>query len=329
MKKRIASYFVFFLLATTALFFILKNHKGTLRPDEINFSLEKPQVIDKIEISRKGKTILLEKEHHKWKLNHEYPARNETVELFLKALGRITVLSPASKTIIDTITVKLLNKGISLKLFHNDNIIKSLYIYYEDKNLPGTYMMDSRMLKPYMVSLIGYNNNNIEKLFSLNPAVWRDNILFDMKPAEIYSIEIIYPRQPDASFKIINQAGKEPLLFSLKSAVPEIKANTEELKDYLSYFVGVHYVVNDYEVDRTKLQELFATLKIISTKQQKYELKAYRKLQPDGKGFDINYYYILEEQDTIPLLVKYTETDPIMKTFSDFINSNSSIEKIN
>jgi hypothetical protein len=319
MTKRIVTYFVFFLLAATALFLMFKNRKGTLRSDEINFSLEKPWMVDKIEISKKGNIILLEKQQNKWTFNHDYPARNETVNLFLKALGRISIISPASNTILDTITTRLLSEGILLKIFHNGNIIKAFYIYYENKNIPGTYIMDSRMLKPYMVSLIGYSGTNIEKLFSLNPAVWRDKVLFDLKPAEIYSIELIYPLQPDESFKVINQKGKDPLLFSLKSDIPESNASIEDMRDYLSYFISVHYADNDYEIDRNKFSAPFAWLKIISTQQRKFEMKAYRKPMPGGKSYDMNYYYILSEDDTIPLLVKYTETDPIMKTYSDFI----------
>lgn len=318
MKKRILTYIAFLLMVAIALFVMLRNRKSTIRPDEMSFSLEKPWMVDKIEISRKGNVILLEKAKNKWQINHANPAKSETVEMFLRALGRISIISPASKTISDTITVKLLHEGIFLKLFHNEHIIKSFYICYESKTVPGTYMMDSRMLKPYMVSLIGYEGDNIEKLFSLNPSAWRDNVLFDLKPVDIYSVELIYPKQPDESFKIINQEGKNPLLFALNSDIPEVKANKDDIRDYLSYFMAVRYANIDKGYSHTRLAEPFVILKITSTQQQKYEMQAFRRSLSDG-SYDMNYYYVLAAGDTLPMLVKYIETDPIMKTFSDFI----------
>ncbi len=318
MKNRILTYFAFLIMVVIALFVVFRNRKSTMRPDEINFSVEKPWMVDKIEIRRKENVILLKKEKNKWLINHTNPAKRETVEMFLNALGRINIVSPASKKISDTITGKLLHEGIFLKLFHNEHLIKSFYIYYENETVPGTYMMDGRMFKPYLVSLIGYSGNNLEKLFSLNPLAWRDNVLFDLQPVDIYSVELTYPEQPDESFRIINQDGKNPHLFALNSDMPEDNANKDEVRDYLSYFIAVRYVNIDKGFSRNRLTEPFLILKIINTQQQKYEMQAFRRPLPDGSS-DLNYYYIFSAGDTVPLLVKYTETDPIMKTFSDFI----------
>ncbi len=318
MKKRIISYFVFLLIAVIALIIMFKNRNSTLRSDEINFSLEKPWIVDKIEITRNEKVILLEKENNKWLLNKAHPAKSETVEMFLKALERISIISPASKTISDSIAGKLLKEGLLLKLFHHERLIKSFYIYYASETLQGTYMMDSRILKPYMVNLVGYNGDNLEKLFNLNPLAWRDNVLFDLKPADIYSVEIEYPKQPDESFKIVNQEGKNPLLFSLHSDIPEDNANADYIRDYLSYFISVRFAGLDNVFDMTKLTNPFAIIKIVSTHSHQYKMKAFLRPLPDA-NYDINYFYLLSEEDTVPMLVKYTETDPIMKTFSEFI----------
>ena len=97
--------------------------------------------------------------------------------MFLQALGRIEVRSPAAKSIRDSITLKLERQGTHLVLYQGKRVLKSLDVYYERASVPGTYMMDHRIRKPFRVGLTGYDGDNIRNLFSCEVTSWMDKVL--------------------------------------------------------------------------------------------------------------------------------------------------------
>jgi len=48
-------------------------------------------------------------------------------------------------------------------------------------------------------------------------------------------------------------------------------------------------------------------------------MQAFRIPVPGGTGYDVNRYLALPAGDSLPLVVKYSDTDPIMKSYRDFL----------
>jgi hypothetical protein len=320
MHRKYFSYLAFFGLLLIAAIFVFTNRKSTIRGSQMNFALDQPSRVDKIIIQDNENRILLEKEKNSWRLNRHSIAKREIVEMFLQALGRIEVRSPASKSIRDSITSKLEQQGTHLILYQGNRVLKSLDVYYEKDSVPGTYMMDHRIRKPFRVGLTGYKGDNIQDLFSLDVAGWMDNVLVDIAPGDIALIQVEYPRHPEQTFSITLNEKSTPEFRSAEAITSSDSINQEKIRDYLLFFGTIRYTGIAGQSDLLlRSPGPFAIITIIDKKGRKFQLDAYRKLLQGENEYDMNSYIAVSNVDSLPVLVNYTETDLIMKIFSDFL----------
>jgi hypothetical protein len=320
MQRKIIYFLVFTCLIILAAVFLLTDRKSTIRQKQIDFALEDPSQVDRIMIDNKVSRILIEKDNGIWHLNGKYIARQETVRMFLQALGRIEVLSPASKTIRDSIISRLEESGTRLTLYRGDKMLKSIVLYYEKRSIPGTYMMDNRKKQPYRVGLTGYKSDNIENLFSIKEAEWKENVLFACSPGDIAAVEIEYPQHREQSFRIARDEMNILRLYPTGKKTSTVEVNPEELADYLSFFGPVHYSSPDGVLyDSRQSGDPFAILTITDTKQTIFSMRAFRITESGSQNHDMNRYLAYIDHDSLPVVLKYTDTDPIMKVYGDFL----------
>ncbi len=299
---------------------LLTNRKSTIGKRQIDFALEDPSKVDRIIIENKTNRILIEKHNHTWRLNGKYTARQETVTMFLKALGRIEVVAPAPRSIRDSIVSNLEEKGSRLALYRGSKVLKSFVLYYENGLIPGTYMMGNRKKQPYRVGLTGYTGDNIESLFSTEEAGWKDNVLFGYSPADIAAVEIEYPQRQEQSFRIIRDDKKIPYLMAAGKTSPAAEADMEEITDYLSFFSPVPYsVAEGLRYDTGRFNDPFAILTVTDQNQTVFQMRSFRLPDPGGQDYDMNRYLAFINIDSLPVILKYTDTDPVMKAYRDFL----------
>lgn len=320
MQRKSIYSIAFASLLIIAAVFVFTDRKSTIRRGQMNFALENPLLVDKIIIKNKVNQILIEKHINKWRLNGNYSAKPETVRMFLQALGRIEVRSPASKSIRESISRKLEDEGIHLILYQGNKILRSILVYYEMESIPGTYMMDEHVKKPYLTGLTGYEGDNFINLFSLKEAAWKDNVLFDYRPDDIASVEMEYPQQPERSFSITNKAKEALQIYAHGRAISTDSVDMEKGRDYLSFFNAVHYTQSgDVNFNHGRFSDPFVVLTITDNKQGVFHMKAFKIAMPDEQSFDMNRYIAIVGDDSLPVVVKYSDTDPIMKSCIDFL----------
>ena len=193
-------------------------------------------------------------------------------------------------------------------------------MYYESRLIPGTYMMDNRKKQPYRVGLTGYTGDNIESLFSTAEAGWKDNVLFGYSPADIAAVEIDYPQRQEQSFRIIRDEKEMPCLLAAGKTSPSAEADMEEITDYLSFFSPVHYsVAEGLRYATGRLKDPFAILTVTGQNQTVFHMRSFRLPDPGGQDYDMNRYLAFINSDSLPVILKYTDTDPIMKAYHDFL----------
>ncbi|MBN1414365.1 MAG: hypothetical protein JW973_04640 [Bacteroidales bacterium] len=307
------------LLALTAILLVTSRNRFVHRK-QTDFALKDPSLVDKIEISNGNRHIWLEKDKDEWRLNGNYYADIKSVTIFLQTMGRIEVRSPASKSVRDSVVRRLEKQGIRLMLYHGNKIMKSILIGYENESIPGTYIMDERTRKPYLTGLTGYEGDNFEHLFDPGKSRWMSNILFDYSPADIALVQVEYPQHPERSFRIVHYPDQNPQLLRPDEAKSTDSVNILEINDYMSYFSAVPYTLpesHDYNPDQ--FVPPFAILTIIDNEQHIFSMKSYRLPSHDGTKYDINRYFAFIAADSLPVIVKYSDTDPIMKSYGDFI----------
>lgn len=320
MRRKILYTLAFAVLVAIAAVLMVSNRNSTLQKRNMNFTLVEPSLVDKIVIRNNTGRLVIEKAGDGWQLNAKYPATTQTVTQFLQAMGRIEILSPASKSMRDSLARRIDERGTSLKLYHRNRTLLSIGIVYAKGPIPGTYMMDERFREPFRVGLTGYNGDNFAGLFSPVISRWKDNVLLDYRPEDIAIIRMEYPEDPGQSFVLTVNRGQAPRLDPVSASVAPGNADLQEIADYLTGFSGIRYGVPDSSLyDATSLKEPFALLTLTDRTQHVFSMKAFRMTVPGKTGYDVRRYLVIQAGDSQPLMVNYSDTDPIMKSYRDFL----------
>jgi len=320
MRRKILYTLAFTALAAIAAVLMVTNRNSTLQKRNMNFALVEPSLVDRIELSNATGRMVIEKDGDNWQLNGKVPARTQTVTRFLQAMARIEVLSPASRSIRDTLICRIDERGTKVKLYRRNRTLLSVMVVYEKDLIPGTYMMDERFREPFRVGLTGYEGDNFSGLFAPVISRWKDNILLDYRPEDIAVIRMEYPQYPGQSFVITVNPGQAPRLDPVNGSGTPRLVDPQEITDYLTCFSGIRYdLTNRHLYDSVLLKEPFALLTLTDKTQHVFSMKAFRIPVPGGTGYDVNRYLALPAGDSLPLVVKYSDTDPIMKSYRDFL----------
>jgi hypothetical protein len=195
-----------------------------------------------------------------------------------------------------------------------------LSVYYEKGLIPGTYMVNERFRKPFRVGLTGYEGKDVAELFNPYVSLWKDNLLFDFRPEEIALITMEYPQHPEQSFVLTAKPGQPPLIDPFRKPTTPDHIDQQEITDYLSYFRDVHYFFSDSNLVSSAVpKEPFAILTITDKYRHVFSMKAFRITGREGTTFNVHYYKAVVTGDSLFVVVKYSDTDPIMRPYSDFI----------
>jgi len=94
----------------------------------------------------------------------------------------------------------------------------------------------------------------------------------------------------------------------------------QEVTDYLSFFSDVPYrLAESPRNDSAILKEPFAILTLTDKTQHVFRMKAFRIPVTGESGYDVNRYIAVLAGDSLPVMVNYSDTDPIMRSYRDFL----------
>jgi hypothetical protein len=321
MQKKYVPYVAVVIMLAAILFMLAPNRRRTLPVDITDFIPAGILLTDKIEFARHDALLTLEKSGNSWKVDGSSVARNDLVELFLTTLQRTEIVSPASKTVRKQLSEVIVRNGRLVKFYSNDRLTRSFYVYFDSLGIRGTYMMKPDDNMPCMVKLKGFSERNIENLFALHAAIWRENAIFGLDPADILEIEVLYPVEPDKSFKIIRNSGGDLLLSDRRQTLPAESIDKEEITDYLSFFgkIGFQPVLVSPNVLPAS-ETPFFQIGIRDKMGGESTMKAFRIFSLPGNReiFDRNRFFAVINHDRDTVLINYADADPVMRELGDF-----------
>ena len=321
MQKKYFPYVAVLIILAAILFMLAPNRRRTMPVDIADFIPAGILHTDKIEFARHDALLTLEKSGDSWKIDGSSVARNDLVELFLTTLQRTEIVSPASKALRKQLSEVITRNGRLVKFYNNDRLTRSFYVYYDSLGIPGTYMMKPDDNMPCMVKLKGFSERTIENLFALEAAIWRENAIFGLDPADILEIEVLYPVEPDKSFKIIRTSGGDLSLSDSRQTYPAESIDRQAITDYLSFFGKISFqpvlvspnVLPDSEIP-------FFQIGIRGKKGGESTMKAFRIFSQPGNRevFDRNRFFAVINHEMDTVLIKYADADPVMRELGDF-----------
>jgi hypothetical protein len=235
----------------------------------------------------------------------------------------IEISSPVPKSMKNEVMKSFNHKSVFVSVESSGKVIKAYRVTENDKLKIGSFMMLQDDEEPYVVRIPGYNGR-ISLFFSDDVRVWRDKTIFNYRPIDIQTIDIDYESNPQASFTY-NFLGPGNIQISSKSLNSSIKVSTEVAKSYLTGFASVSFLKqvaprSKAIFDSLKKQQPFCEIQVKNVVNKINVVKTYRIPVHGKQGeFDPNWMYAVIQNDTVPVIIKYVDFDPIMKEYSDFV----------
>ncbi|HEX2933718.1 MAG TPA: hypothetical protein VHO72_00040 [Bacteroidales bacterium] len=309
-------------LAAVAAYFWLSDKRGTMRVQNNYFAVKDTSEVTGIRILRGADTLLLQKLNNNWIVNGKYNARTKLMHQLLGLVSLIEVNTPAPKALkndlislytkqpLQVIFYKGNKKPQTLRIVESDSLIRSSVMFTEEEN------------DPYLVKIPGFNGR-LSLLFPTNPFLFRDKTIFRYQPYEILYVKVEYPSEPSKSF-ILNVADPSHIVLQQLNGKGQKQVSKEKAVQYMTSFsnVGFEFI---REAQPFRMADSLSRIQpacIIEVKNvvnQVNQIRTY-PIAVKGKGasFDLYKMYAVIQNDSIPVTVKYTDFDPIMKEFGSF-----------
>lgn len=312
----------FIALLAAALVVLFNRNESTLAKRNRDFIPADKMDIDRIVITRNGKSLRLDlSENGTWKVNDEIAARRDRLDLFLAFLDRLEIVSPASKLIRDDVIAHLSEEGRRVQIYMQGRLDKDFMICYDSTGIRGTYMMLTRAKVPYLVRMKGYAGDNLENIFETDRINWQENFFLDLGPDDIREVEVEYPLNSRNSFNLKHNGPDSYLLSGIDGPVPDAQTDIQEMEDYLYFFSNIRF-----EYPREKYPDSlisstpFVLLHVVSSNGNAYDLKGYRIQAGGDAAGDMHLSRFMglihDGQDTV--ILDYADLDPIFRRLGDF-----------
>lgn len=323
------------VLAAIAVWLIMQTRSGTVQ-ERHDFAVEDTASVTKIFLAdRSGKSIEIEREGNRWRLNKKYYARRDAVKTLLETLKNVSLQSMVPKSMYNTVIKQLSTGAIKCEIYMKGKSKpdKVIYVGGETQDSKGTYMMLENSSIPFVTEIPGFEGYLTPRFF-LNEAEWRDKTVFDFAYGDIRSVEMDYHPDSARSFKIDFNSDKD---FTVSSPVTGQKLqqpDTATVVNYLSLFTYLNFEFFDFMKTQSQKDSMLRippvfTFDIKDRKGKETRAKFYNiQVNPfsiattDTSGtpakYDVDRMYAFINNDSALVGVQVFAFGKIFKTLSDF-----------
>ena len=237
MLKRSAILYLFLVILAVVLVILLIGPRGLNKKDGGHVALKKVEVVDRIVLMDPYNTSELSLRDGNWYLFATEEVSALSMENLLFAAGRLEVASITGLEEFESAA----EKGEALReitFFKGDRIL----LQFRLRRASGRFLLHPEgSRRAFYVTLPGYPDLDLDRVFSANPDHYREHLLIDLRPSEIRSIEIelaggeFFRFIQDEDGQIVCQPANE------STRIPEGKPNELAMKLLFSYFTSVRY----------------------------------------------------------------------------------------
>jgi len=328
--KLIKKYWWFLILIFLAIYvFRLKTQQGTINSRFKEFSVDEINEVTSIEIINNCTSVLLEKTDESWTVNNNSKAKPDAVNAFLLLLNKIQVKSPLPLAVSDSLTHILKTEGVEVKIFSHSKQLRNFFVHYTTTlNLGGIGIL-SGSEKAFTLEFPNYNND-IVKLFYIQPSAWAENSFSIPSTKTIQAVEVELPNEPEKSYRI-DYLENGNRLFDLYNGKSAIKFSTNKLQHFNDALKNLAIpATNDTLSHQQRAAILYSQPSSIITihfeKNEQVKLtffpipvEEYLDELRRPVHFDLNRLYVTVSSNPSEIYeAKYIEIHPILKDISYF-----------
>ena len=141
------------LLSATAAYLYFGENKSTIKEELRDFAVKDTASITKIFLVDKAQksVTLIRGSDNKWRVNSDYYARRDLIEVLLRTIHLIEVKSPISKASRNTVIKRLAAGATKVEIYQGDDQpSKVYYVGGATQNTMGTYMLLEGSSNPFI-----------------------------------------------------------------------------------------------------------------------------------------------------------------------------------
>lgn len=302
MKKLLPLLILVAIAAMIAYYFTTsQNVKGTSVDSQTNFGISDTAAVGKIFIAdRSGNSATLSREAGGWMVNDQFRAREDAISTLLKTFKNIYIQRPVPKESQEQVNRVMAGGSMKVEIYdRSDNWIKTWYVGHATMDKKGTYMLletpkGGRSTAPFIMDLRGFIGMLNTRFFT-DENEWRSVGILRYPDMDLQEIEVIYPNDPTASFKIEYSGGNNISLFELPENEIVENLDTTIIKDYmlnfkLASFENYRTGLSEAEEDSISATTPFQIIRVKDANQMreiKLWAKASRNAEPEEGDMDI------------------------------------------
>lgn len=251
-----------------------------------DFAIADTAKVDQIFISEpSGKKILLTRRGYpNWTVEGRYPARPDGIQLILKTLHDIKILSTVSKTTLPRVIARMASssKKVEFYLDGQKNPEKVWYIGDGTFSRVGTYMLlekeGVKSTEPFITHLL-MERGTLDSRFFADSIVWKDRIVLKCNPKEIQEISILHKYDTATSYSLTKIGEADFMVKNLETG-EEQTVNPDLAIPYFKKFQAIYYEYIDQKSPKAQLDSIYASeprhqIKILFANGEQFEMETY------------------------------------------------------
>lgn len=336
LKKNKILIIITLALAVASVWLVMRTRSGTVREELRDFAVQDTAAITKIFLAdRTGKTIELEREGNRWRLNKKYYARRDAIKTLLVTLKNIAVRSMVAKSAYNTIITQLSTSGVKCEVYLNgkEKPDKVIYVGSETQDTKGTFMMLENSSVPFVTEIPGFEGYLTPRFF-LNESEWRDKTVFDISYNDIRTVQAIYNPDSARSFRIDFNSVTDLTVSSPVTSQKLARPDTAVIVNYLTQFTFLNFEFFDFMLKQNQRDSMLripplCTFSITDRKGKEVRVKFYNiPVNPftiagaDTSGalakYDVDRLYAFINKDKELVGVQIFAFGKIFRTLHDF-----------
>jgi len=341
MKKNLFYLLILMALATVA-YFAFKKDEPLFAKDDANFKIENTSDITKIFLSDPGvgNIKLTKNSDGVWIVNDKYRARQDWVVFLLEGMAQQNATQMVPKSAHNTTVKALAGNSVKVEVFQGDKKTHAYFVAKDPSRDNLTVMLNikedgTNAPRPFLVSC-GHGGTFLGVRYRTDIEDWRDKRIFLFASDELSTIEIEYPKKPEASFTI-NMQPKPAVLPSLDTGT----VNELRLKKYLSFYDKLFCMgfENDYILKDTFVRafEPFAKVKVTASDGETHSLSTYYRqvnktthnvITVNGKQYDGDSFFGLYDNEDFMLISSLT-AQKILRERQEFFTAEKTVTPAN
>jgi len=313
MQKRPQILVLFIVIPAVLLLILLADPLKLREQGSRSVALSNTEEVDRIILLDSYNTTELNRGDGAWFLFGSEPVSPVAVENLLIAASRLEVSSIL--TYEESGEPGEAPEGYKeITFFKGDKVL----LAYRLKAESGRYLLHPfASEKAYFVSLPGYPDLDLDRVFSATPDHYREHLLIDLRPSDISSIEIELSSGEAFRFSqdLEGHIACDPVNDS--TFLPEAAPNELAMKLLFSYFTSIRYE-RHAGIRADSLSQKMASIAVTSISGEHHSLHVFPYQASPGSKTDLFRALVLYNDEQDALFVNYIYLDVLMRGLSHY-----------